>query len=713
MRSAPSAPGARRKRLAKAGTRRAPPSTGPSRLALAAGGLKLDEKNLTQYLLFLGEGEIARFADLVEKHFDALAKQPETPKPPPAEGGKKKTAKKDKAEAKSAAPEEVQKAVPALLDGGKAADLALFGRMLADLPEKNVDAACQVAHAISTNKIHSMEMDYYTAVDDINNDNPGADMIGTVEFNSACFYRYATLDVDRTGRRLPRREEDPPFGLQGDAELARTTAAAFLKAFIHAIPTGKQNSFAAHNKPSLVFAVVRDGPPVSLANAFVKPVTPRGDESLVEKSIEALDDYYGRLVGMYGDGGLKKSAVCQMEGVKLKHLKEDVGVGGEADRDRHRGRVPGRRWQHERAADAARRADAELGHPQPVHQPRHRAGTVPFRRDRPAVRRPRSAPRRSRSTTFLPAEDGRPRGPRGPAHARLSHRPERPPRRPHQGHPGHRPERALLPRRRRLPGWPRRRRGPSWTLSTRLSARPVWPLFLGRKSFVPSLPVSEGVFDGELICGAEVITAGGSGTAVRSRPTSRSAELSKCPTARASRDRTFPCRLSAATAVLPSGMWRFAPFPFLQSSNPTRSRLMFLSKLVLNIRDPQGPVRPGTPLRDAPHPDERLLPLAGRKPLRPAVPGRTFEDRAASRPRANREPPEWSRLTRRLPPPTGRVQAAHPGRPDRPAAALPPASQPDQASGRQERTARRGDGRQARRRWPLRGRPGPLADPQE
>ena len=74
-----------------------------------------------------------------------------------------------------------------------------------------------------------------------------------------------------------------------------------------------------------MFAVVRDGPPVSLANAFVKPVAPRDGESLVEKSIEALDDYYGRLVGMYGDGGLQKSAVCQMDGVTLKHLKDDVG----------------------------------------------------------------------------------------------------------------------------------------------------------------------------------------------------------------------------------------------------------------------------------------------------------------------------------------------------------------------------------------------------
>jgi CRISPR system Cascade subunit CasC len=293
--------------------------------ALAGGGLKLVDKNLTQYLLFLGEGEVARFISLVEKHFDVLGKEAEKAEATPAEGGKKKSAKKDKAEAKSAAPEEVQKGVIALLDGGKAADLALFGRMLADLPDKNVDAACQVAHAISTNKVHSMEMDYYTAVDDINNDNPGADMIGTVEFNSACFYRYATLDVAELCGGYRDEKKTVPFGLQGDFELAKTTVAAFLKAFVHAIPTGKQNSFAAHNPPSLVFAVVRDGPAVSLANAFVKPVTPRNGESLVEKSIAALDDYYGRLTGMYGDGGLKKTAVCKMDDVKLTHLKDDVG----------------------------------------------------------------------------------------------------------------------------------------------------------------------------------------------------------------------------------------------------------------------------------------------------------------------------------------------------------------------------------------------------
>ena len=105
----------------------------------------------------------------------------------------------------------------------------------------------------------------------LSEDTAGADMIGTVEFNSACFYRFATLDVSELVGGDRDEKKTRPFGLQGDAELARTTASAFLTAFIHAIPTGKQNSFAAHNPPSLVFAIVRDGPPVSLANAFVKP----------------------------------------------------------------------------------------------------------------------------------------------------------------------------------------------------------------------------------------------------------------------------------------------------------------------------------------------------------------------------------------------------------------------------------------------------------
>ncbi len=131
----------------------------------------------------------------------------------------KKTAKEKKADAKDAVPADIAKQIKALFDGGKAADLALFGRMLADQPDLNRDAACQVAHAISTNRV-SMEMDYYTAVDDLKERRrmrTGAGMIGTVEFNSACFYRYANIDLAQLQKNL-----------QCDAELATTTVEAFL-----------------------------------------------------------------------------------------------------------------------------------------------------------------------------------------------------------------------------------------------------------------------------------------------------------------------------------------------------------------------------------------------------------------------------------------------------------------------------------------------------
>lgn len=132
-------------------------------VALAAAGLKLKDDGKTEYLLFLGEGEVADFAALIEQHWDELLI-----------GGDKKS-KKD---AKASLPAEIVKKAKKLLDGGKAVDVALFGRMLADLPSVNRDAACQVAHAISTHRVER-EFDYFTAVDDKGDtDETGAGMIG-------------------------------------------------------------------------------------------------------------------------------------------------------------------------------------------------------------------------------------------------------------------------------------------------------------------------------------------------------------------------------------------------------------------------------------------------------------------------------------------------------------------------------------------------------
>jgi CRISPR system Cascade subunit CasC len=236
----------------------------------------------SEYLLYLGEKELTSIAETVLERwqeFDSLAIDTSD------KGGEKKATKKAS---------NLGEALKQLLDGGKAADLALFGRMLADLPEKNVDAACQVAHAISTHKV-GVEFDFYTAVDDLQpKQEAGAGMMGTVEFNSACYYRYANVNL------VQLREN-----LGGDEELSLKTVGAFIRASVSAIPTGKQTSMAAPNPPEFIMAVVRDFGVWSLANAFARPVWPGSNGSLVGQSISALVNYWNRLVKVYGNSGIQ------------------------------------------------------------------------------------------------------------------------------------------------------------------------------------------------------------------------------------------------------------------------------------------------------------------------------------------------------------------------------------------------------------------------
>lgn len=184
-----------------------------------------------------------------------------------------------------------------------APDIALFGRMLADRPATNVDAACQVSHAISTHRVN-MELDYFTAVDDLQKDEEtGAAMIGVTAFNSACFYRYARIDWGLLVENLG-----------DDKELARKTVEGFLRAAALAIPSGKQNSFAAQNPPDFMLGVVRkDGQSWSLANAFETPVKPNGNGGLMSTSIEKLKEYWAKLNKVYGGNGVT-SAELSLDG---------------------------------------------------------------------------------------------------------------------------------------------------------------------------------------------------------------------------------------------------------------------------------------------------------------------------------------------------------------------------------------------------------------
>ena len=101
-----------------------------------------------------------------------------------------------------------------------AVDIALFGRMLASSPKFNVEAACQVAHAIGVSA-SVIEDDFFTAIDDLKQeaDDAGAGHLGETAFGSAVFYNYICLDFDLLVKNL-----------DGDEPLAKKAVIALVEA---------------------------------------------------------------------------------------------------------------------------------------------------------------------------------------------------------------------------------------------------------------------------------------------------------------------------------------------------------------------------------------------------------------------------------------------------------------------------------------------------
>ena len=168
--------------------------------------------------------------------------------------------------------------VKALVDSDHSVDIALFGRMVADSTDLNVDAACQVAHALSVHEA-TPEFDFYTAVDDAKSRNEeeadaGAGMMGTVGFTSATLYRYAAINVDQLTVNL------------GNNGAVTKAIEAFLRSFVAAMPTGKQNSFASGTRPSAVIVTVGQGQPTNLVGAFEEPIKANG--GYMQQAVAAL-----------------------------------------------------------------------------------------------------------------------------------------------------------------------------------------------------------------------------------------------------------------------------------------------------------------------------------------------------------------------------------------------------------------------------------------
>lgn len=258
---------------------------------------KVDGKNpqKTNVLLYVSPQEAQLLGQLILDNWDELLKE--------AQSSKKGSLIPDLVKKQLIAPTKGRTSAP---------DIALFGRMLADQPELALDAACQVAHAISTHRV-TMEMDYYTAVDDLLRDEEaGAGMVGFTSFNSACFYRYMVIDWKQLLQNLNH-----------DVALARQTVAGFIQAAIAAVPSGKQNSFAAQNPPSFYLGVVRqDSQCWSLANAFETPARANAhhEQGLVANSIHKLDEYWGQLQKLNLHPDQLTTAALSLENAPLTHL---------------------------------------------------------------------------------------------------------------------------------------------------------------------------------------------------------------------------------------------------------------------------------------------------------------------------------------------------------------------------------------------------------
>ncbi len=170
-------------------------------------------------------------------------------------------------------------------------DMALCGRMLETgaIPNTRIEAALQVAHAISTHEIVP-EVDYYVAADDIPGEDAGAGFLDEAGFGSATFYKYFCIDWDQLVKNLQ--------GAEAPERLAAHTVAAFLRAAALVHPTGKRTSYAHHNPPDAI-VVERRQVPVNYANAFVRPVEP-GSRDIVGQSCAALSAYAEALDRAYG-----------------------------------------------------------------------------------------------------------------------------------------------------------------------------------------------------------------------------------------------------------------------------------------------------------------------------------------------------------------------------------------------------------------------------
>jgi CRISPR system Cascade subunit CasC len=205
------------------------------------------------------------------------------------------------------------KEIAALKKQANAVDIALFGRMLASSPAHNVEAACQVAHAISVHPV-VIEDDYFTAVDDLNEkgDDAGAGHIGEAGFAAGLFYLYICIDKTLLSENLGE-----------DKELVDKTIKGIIETAVKVGPTGKQNSFASRAYATYALGEVGDDQPRSLSVAYLQPIAGSHD---AKQAIERLEEHRDKQADVYGKCWTHQSVINTLPGPDAKSDSLDVFI---------------------------------------------------------------------------------------------------------------------------------------------------------------------------------------------------------------------------------------------------------------------------------------------------------------------------------------------------------------------------------------------------
>ena len=172
-----------------------------------------------------------------------------------------------------------KKALNPAIDG---VDIALFGRMVAQAAELNVEAATSFSHAISTHKV-SNEVEFFTALDDLATE-PGSAHMGSLEFNSATYYRYVSLDLGQlyqtlAGENLSEAVED------------------FTKALFIAVPTARQTTQSGASPWEFAKILVRKGQRLQVP--FETAIKSK-EGGFIQPSIEAMTEYLAKQEKLHG-----------------------------------------------------------------------------------------------------------------------------------------------------------------------------------------------------------------------------------------------------------------------------------------------------------------------------------------------------------------------------------------------------------------------------